>query len=86
MNIKITITFIIVALSAISFISIGNQTLAQNSGNEQSIPYVIQNTSRSMQDPLPGHQGHQIVIAAPSRTDGKIYSGIATFTASIPVK
>ena len=39
-----------------------------------------------MQDPLPGHQGHQIVIAAPPRTDGKVYSGIATFTASILVE
>jgi hypothetical protein len=73
-------------LSAISFISIGNQAFAQNSGNEQSILYVVQNTSRSMQDPLPGHQGHQIVIAAPPRSDGKVYSGIATFTASIPVE
>jgi hypothetical protein len=86
MNIKLTITFVIAALSAISFISIGNQVFAQNSGNEQSIPFVVQNTSRSMVDPLPGHQGHQIVIAAPPRTDGKIYSGIATFTASIPVE
>ena len=39
-----------------------------------------------MQNPLPGHHGHQIVIAAPPRTDGKIHSGIATFTASIPVE
>lgn len=86
MNIKLSITLIIVAVSAISFISIGNQAFAQNSGNEQSIPFVVQNTSRSIQDPLPGHQGHQIVIAAPPREDGKIYSGIATFTSSIPVE
>jgi len=108
MKIKITITLIIAALSAISFISIGNHAFAQNLGTEQSmsaqnsanvqstpsqnlgteqsIPYVVQNTSRSIQDPLPGHQGHQIVIAAPPRSDGKVYSGIATFTASIPVE
>jgi hypothetical protein len=86
MNIKLTIPFIIAALSAIGFISMGNQAFAQNSGNPQSIPFVVQNTSRSMVDPLPGHQGHQIVIAAPPRTDGKIYSGISTFTASIPVE
>jgi hypothetical protein len=30
-----------------------------------------------MQDPLPGHEAHQIVIAAPPRDDGKLYSGIA---------
>lgn len=55
MNIKSTITFVIAALSAISFISLGNQVFAQNSGNEQSIPFVVQNTSRSMVDPAPGH-------------------------------
>ena len=86
MNIKLTITFVIAALSAISFISIGNQVFAQSSGNDQSIPFVVQNTSRSMQDPLPGHQGHQIVMAAPPLTNGKIYSGTATFTASVPVE
>lgn len=86
MNIKLTITLIVATLSALSFMSLGNHVFAQNSGNEQSIPFVVQNTSRSMVDPLPGHQGHQIVIAAPPRSDGKIYSGIATFTASIPVE
>ena len=39
-----------------------------------------------MQNPLPGHESHQIVIAAPPRDDGKIYSGIATYTASQPVE
>jgi hypothetical protein len=39
-----------------------------------------------MQDPLPGHQLHQIVIAALPRADGKIYSGVVTFTASVPVE
>jgi hypothetical protein len=86
MNIKLTITMIIAALSAISLISIGNQTFAQNSANDQSIPFVVQNTSRSIQDPLPGHEGHQAVLAAPPRSDGKIYSGTVTFTASVPVE
>jgi hypothetical protein len=39
-----------------------------------------------MVDPLPGHEAHQIVIAAPPRDDGKIYSGITSFTASQPVE
>ena len=46
------------------------------------MPFVTQNTTKSMQDPLPEHESHQIVIAAPPRDDGKIYSGIATYTAS----
>jgi len=40
----------------------------------------------STQDPLPGHEAHQIVMAAPPREDGKIYSGVATFTSSHPVE
>ena len=28
---------------------------------EQAIPYVVQNTTNSMQDPLPGHESHQVV-------------------------
>ena len=39
-----------------------------------------------MQDPLPGHESHQVVIAAPLRDDGKIYSGIVSFTASQPIE
>ncbi len=39
-----------------------------------------------MQHPLPGHETHQVVIAAPPRDDGRIYSGIASFTSSQPVE
>lgn len=45
-----------------------------------------QKTAKSMQDPLPGHEAHQIVIVAPPRDDGKLYSGIATFVASQPIE
>ena len=58
----------------------------QQNQTEQSTPFVVQNTTASMQDPLPGHETHQIVIAAPPRDDGKIYSGIASFTSSQPVE
>lgn len=61
------------------------QVSAQAQG-EPPTPFVTQNTTKSMQDPLPGHESHQIVIAAPPRDDGKIYSGIASFTASQPVE
>ncbi len=39
-----------------------------------------------MQDLLSRHEYHLIVIAAPPKDDGKIYSGIATYTASQPVE
>jgi hypothetical protein len=61
-----------------------NQAFAQQ--QDQSISFTVQNTSMSAQDPLPGHEAHQAVIAAPPREDGKIYSGVATFTASQPVE
>ena len=47
---------------------------------------MFKNTTKSMQDPLPGHESHLIVIAAPSRDDGKIYSGIATYAVGQPVE
>ena len=53
---------------------------------EDSNKFFEQKTAKSMQDPLPGHEAHQIVIAAPPRDDGKLYSGIATFVASQPVE
>ena len=63
---------------------IENQAFAQQ--QDQAISFTAQNTSMSTQDPLPGHEAHQIVMVAPPREDGKIYSGVATFTASQPVE
>jgi hypothetical protein len=62
-----------------------NQVLARQQ-EDQAIPFIVQNTNMSTQDPLPGHEAHQAVIAAPLREDGKIYSGVATFTSSYPVE
>ena len=39
-----------------------------------------------MQDPLPGHETHQIVIALPPGDDGKMYIGQVTYSASKPVQ
>ncbi|HET6589667.1 MAG TPA: hypothetical protein VFG45_05840, partial [Candidatus Nitrosocosmicus sp.] len=78
---KIALAFTSIALiGAIALITqlSGSTVFAQQT--EQSTPFVVQNTTKSMQDPLPGHEMHQIVIAAPPRDDGKIYSGIASFT------
>ncbi len=46
---------------------------------------VVQNTSASKQDPVPGHAAHQLVLVAPPRQDGKVWAGVVTFTASKPV-
>ena len=52
----------------------------------ESQKFAIQKTETSTQDPLPGHEGHQIVIALPPLSDNKMYSGKVTYAASKPVE
>lgn len=47
---------------------------------------TIQNTTTSVQDPLPGHQGHQAALILPPRDDKRLWVGIVTWTASKPVE
>lgn len=47
---------------------------------------TIQRTATSGVDPLPGHQGHQLVMALPPRSDGKVWVGTVTWTSSKPVE
>jgi hypothetical protein len=48
--------------------------------------FTAQKTATSTLDTLPGHQGHQAVLALPQRTDGKIWVGTLSWTASKPVE
>jgi hypothetical protein len=43
-----------------------------SSQEEEELPTmaVIQETQMSVQDPLPGHEGHQIVLALPPSENG----------------
>ena len=47
---------------------------------------TIQKTGVSDTDPLPGHSAHQLVMAIPPRSDGKVWVGTVTWTASKPVE
>jgi hypothetical protein len=47
---------------------------------------TVQNTTTSVQDPLPGHQGHQLALILPPRSDGKVWVGTVTWTSSKPVE
>jgi hypothetical protein len=47
---------------------------------------VVQNTVTSIQDPLPGHSAHQLAMVLPPRSDGKVWVGDITWTASKPVE
>lgn len=56
--------------------------------SEKGMPFVIQETAQSVpDDQAPGHeQYHQIAVALPEREDGKVYTGMVTFTASQPLQ
>jgi hypothetical protein len=47
---------------------------------------TAQKTVMSTVDSLPGHQGHQAVVVLPERTDGKIWVGTISWSASKPVE
>ena len=48
--------------------------------------FTVQKTATSTVDALPGHEGHQAVIALPQRADGKIWVGTVSWSASKPVE
>ncbi|MGI9010054.1 MAG: hypothetical protein ACR2F1_02565 [Nitrososphaeraceae archaeon] len=48
--------------------------------------FAQQGTVTSTQDPLPGHEAHQLALMLPPRDDGAIYQGTLTYTASKPVE
>jgi hypothetical protein len=47
---------------------------------------TLQGTAMSTVDTLPGHEHHQAVVVLPARTDGKIWVGTISWTASKPVE
>jgi hypothetical protein len=48
--------------------------------------FTAQKTVTSTVDTLPGHQMHQAVVVLPQRTDGKIWVGTLSWSASKPVE
>jgi hypothetical protein len=48
--------------------------------------FTAQKTATSTVDTLPGHQMHQAVVVLPQRTDGKIWIGTLSWSASKPVE
>ena len=80
----VTTAMLFATIIATTLIAINQLAYAQE--EEQQESYTVQKTETSTQDPLPGHEAHQIVLAAPPREDGSIYSGVATFSASQPVE
>src|SRR5918996_1264164 len=61
----------------------GGDTTGQQGGQER---IVRQGTVTSGPEPTPGHEGHQYATVLPLRQGGSIYSGVLTYTASVPVE
>lgn len=62
-----------------------------NNNNITAISVQHQKTIRdgvisSVQDPLQGHEGHQVAVILPPLNDSSVYSGTLTFTATKPVE
>jgi hypothetical protein len=69
-----------------------NMTTATTAQNQAEITsatatnFTAQKTAISTVDTLPGHQMHQAVIVLPQRTDGEIWVGTISWSASKPVE
>ncbi len=61
----------------------GGDTTGQQGGQER---IVRQGTVTSAPEPTPGHEGHQYATVLPLREDGSVYTGVVTYTASVPVE
>ena len=64
---------------------ITSQPVTQQQQEEEET-IIRQGTVTSSQDPLLGHEEHQMATILPFRPDGTIYEGILTYTATEPVE
>lgn len=67
-----------------------DRVYAQNGANmtQPEIGQTVawQGTVSSFQDPLKGHESHQVALILPPRDDQAVYSGVISFIASKPVE
>ena len=95
-NVTLTIVAatILLTLTNLQTITVANgQTMTRTSeGGEPDMikttatTFTAQRTAKSTVDTLPGHQAHQAVVALPWRSDGKVWVGAITWTASEPIE
>jgi hypothetical protein len=82
-----TKTIAMLLLVAIAMIGANAQTTSATSTTVRTNANVtLQGTGVSTMDTLPGHEHHQAVVVLPARTDGKIWVGTISWTASKPVE
>lgn len=75
----------IVSVAALSLGLVSTPVGAAGEGSAGLKQIAKQVTVTSVQDPIPGHEGHQLGLLLPPE-DGKIYTGTLTYTASKPVE
>ena len=91
-ELRLTTTAVVATIFVGLFFGVANIMVSSASAAPPKDPLqtsthvTVQNTMTSVQDPLPGHQGHQAAIILPPRTDGKIWVGTVTWSASKPVE
>ncbi|MGA7367847.1 MAG: hypothetical protein WBX01_01870 [Nitrososphaeraceae archaeon] len=86
MNHRELITSILAIAVMVPTILLSALSIASAQEEELPTEVVMQGTQTSMQDPLPGHEGHQLVMALPPRGDGLVWVGDATWVSSKPVE
>ncbi|MDP8902619.1 MAG: hypothetical protein M3M86_02495, partial [Thermoproteota archaeon] len=65
----------------------GGDTTGQQGGQQGGQERIVQQgTVTSAPEPTPGHEGHQYATVLPLRQDGSVYTGVLTYTASVPVE
>jgi hypothetical protein len=65
----------------------GGDTTGQQGGQQGGQERIVrQGTVTSAPEPTPGHEGHQYATVLPLRQDGSVYTGVVTYTASVPVE
>jgi hypothetical protein len=87
------VAVVLLALANLQAITVYAQTMARTEEggepdmiNATQTVFTAQRTAKSTVDVLPGHQGHQAVVALPWRNDGKIWVGVISWASSAPIE
>lgn len=83
---KILLAGLGIAAVLVAYIVVIAVNEQQAEAAKMSRRFIAQTTAMSDTDPLPGHEGHQLVLAVAPREDGKIWSGTVTWASSTPVE
>jgi len=83
----VVVSALIVAIAVPAMIGVNAQATSATSATlPKNVTVTLQGTGFSTMDTLPGHEHHQAVVVLPARTDGKIWVGTISWTASKPVE